>query len=153
MLRDRLAPEASDTVDTAGDAPSEPAKADAAPAPVQRPAPCEPEDVQLDAFHVLDKAGIGYDFIYVDVREPVERAATGIIEGAIAVPLGSLSQQLDRIPNGERIVCYCASGGRSTHAALTLRAAGYDDAWSLSGGIRAWSREGGELVSDGEMHT
>lgn len=104
-----------------------------------------PEDVQLDAFVVLDKQGIGVDFAFVDVREDAEVARTGTIEGALHIPVRELAKRVAEVPTDLPVVCVCASGIRSTDAAMTLRAAGHPDAWSLVGGVAAWTREGGTL--------
>jgi rhodanese-related sulfurtransferase len=110
------------------------------------PVVLEPEDVELDAFHVLDKRGIGYDFAFVDVRQIEELRMTGIIEGAVHIPLDTLAQRLDEVPRGQRVVVYCAAGARSLRGAMMLRAGGHDDAWSLAGGVRGWRADGGDLV-------
>jgi rhodanese-related sulfurtransferase len=126
----------------AGAEPTVPPPTPPAPAPPQ----LEPEDVAIDAFQVLRKQSVGYDFVFLDVREPDEWSGTGVIEGALAVPLGQLGRQIGQLDPEACVIAYCASGGRSTRAALLLREAGLTDAWSMAGGIRAWSREGGPLV-------
>lgn len=103
------------------------------------------DDVRLDAFQVLRKAGVGYDFVFVDVREPDERAATGVIEGAVLLPLVELPTRLRALDREATVVAYCDDGSRSDRAALLLRAAGFDDAWSMGGGLRAWRKDGGEV--------
>lgn len=36
---------------------------------------------------------------------------------------------------------HCKAGGRSAKAVGLLRDAGYADAWNVTGGINAWSKE------------
>jgi adenylyltransferase/sulfurtransferase len=79
--------------------------------------------------------------ILVDVREPVEWQG-GHIAGATLMPLRDLPARLDELDPAAEIVCYCASGIRSAHAARILRDAGFTSVRNLSGGIRRWSQEG-----------
>ena len=79
----------------------------------------------------------GRKHLLVDVREPSEHASTRI-EGALLMPLGSLSGRLAEIPEGVPVVVHCQSGGRSARAVQMLRAKGFE-AYNLTGGIRAWN--------------
>jgi glyoxylase-like metal-dependent hydrolase (beta-lactamase superfamily II) len=73
----------------------------------------------------------------LDVRQPDEVAAWSI-PGVVNIPLGELPQRLAELPDGRRIVTVCASGNRSSQAALLLGARGYGVA-NLSGGMKAWA--------------
>ena len=73
----------------------------------------------------------------IDVREPSEHAAARI-EGAVLMPLGSLTGRLSELPAGVPVVVHCQSGGRSARAVQMLRAKGFE-AYNLTGGIRAWN--------------
>jgi rhodanese-related sulfurtransferase len=79
----------------------------------------------------------------LDVREMVEWKS-GHAPGAIHIPLGEINKAPRRLPKGRPVVVMCASGMRSASAAKQLRGLGYDAA-SLSGGIGAWQRAGGEI--------
>ncbi len=109
----------------------------------------EPElsegDLSLDAEHVVERQGVGVDFLFVDVREAVEVAATGGIVGAEHVPVGEIDRAAPSLPRGVVVVCYCASGVRSLRAARRLRAAGHPAAFSLAGGLAAYQRAGGDV--------
>jgi phage shock protein E len=61
----------------------------------------------------------------LDVREPSEFAA-GAIDGAINVPVGSLSAQINELNAGKPIVVYCKSGGRAAQAMTLLCDQGYE---------------------------
>ena len=79
----------------------------------------------------------------VDVREPAEHAL-GEIEGALAIPLGDLTDEpalavVREAATAGRVVVYCASGGRSARAVSDLAHHGVS-AVSLAGGFTAWSR-------------
>lgn len=78
--------------------------------------------------------------LLVDVRTPAEFAG-GHIEGAVNIPLDSLEQHLDEIPQDQPVVIYCRSGNRSATAARQLAQAGYTDIYDL-GGIIAWQNQG-----------
>lgn len=118
------------------------------PSPTQGAAPDEPlgpSDVRLDALHVLDRQGIGWDLAFIDVRQPREIAADGTLPGALRIPLGEIEGRRSEIPDDVDVVLVCSAGGRSTEGALRLRALGHGLAWSLDGGLLAWRRAGGEV--------
>jgi rhodanese-related sulfurtransferase len=79
----------------------------------------------------------------LDVRENNEWKS-GHAPGAVHVPLGDIDKALRRLRQGRQVVVMCASGKRSRTAAKYLRGLGWDAA-SLSGGIGAWQRAGGEI--------
>ncbi|MFO7298763.1 MAG: molybdopterin-synthase adenylyltransferase MoeB [Actinomycetes bacterium] len=80
--------------------------------------------------------------VLVDVREPVE-TASGVIPGAIVIPLGQLPDRIgDHLaPDGRTVVVYCAHGHRSVFGAAILNHLGYR-AVSLRGGVEAWLDRG-----------
>ena len=92
--------------------------------------------------------------VLVDLREPEERAATGSIPGAIAVPRGMLEFRADpsspyHLPDfdpAERVILFCASGGRSALGVLALKQLGYRNVAHLAGGLNAWMAEGHPTV-------
>lgn len=79
--------------------------------------------------------------LLIDVREPFEWSG-GRIAGADLMPLRDLPARLDELDRSRDIVCYCASGARSAHAAKILRDAGFRSVKNLAGGIRRWAQEG-----------
>jgi rhodanese-related sulfurtransferase len=91
------------------------------------------------------KAAIDSGVFLVDVREPSE-FAEGHIEGAVNIPLRTVTQSLDMIPSDQPVLVYCASGLRAGTATAALRMLGYDNVKSFPGGWKAWS-EAGEAVS------
>lgn len=84
------------------------------------------------------------DVLIVDVREDFEWDA-GHIPGAVHVPLGQLSDELDRIDGNRAVVTVCRTGPRSERAAQTLRSSGLL-ADHLEGGVAAWHGSGQALV-------
>jgi rhodanese-related sulfurtransferase len=84
---------------------------------------------------------------FLDVREPAEWER-GRVPGAVHVPRGLLEFKADpsleayydsAIDPARRLVCYCASGGRSALAAKTLKDMGYENVANMLGGFTAWS--------------
>ena len=75
----------------------------------------------------------------IDVRTPVEFAA-GHVAGARNVPIDKLRQALGSLaldPNCP-VVAICATAHRSLPAVRLLRAAGYENAVQLKGGMLSW---------------
>jgi len=84
-------------------------------------------------------AALKQDYVVVDVREPDEFTA-GHIEGAVNVPLRSITQQLNALPaeKDAPILLYCRSGHRSAHALVILRMLGYTNVYHVQGGFEAY---------------
>jgi rhodanese-related sulfurtransferase len=83
--------------------------------------------------------------VLVDVREPSE-TATGIIPGAVLVPLGTVSGKT--VPNvaGKKLVMQCRSGKRSQTAAEKLLAENPGlEVYNLVGGIMEWVGSGNSV--------
>lgn len=72
----------------------------------------------------------------VDVRNPGE-VADGMLDGARHIPLAALLRRLDELDPVAPTVVYCAGGYRSSIAASTLRALGFQDVSDLVGGYGA----------------
>jgi rhodanese-related sulfurtransferase len=77
----------------------------------------------------------------IDCREADELAICQIA-GNEWFPLGTFPEAGERLTtdNGHGVVVYCHHGMRSQRGALFLRAHGVKNAFSMSGGIDAWSR-------------
>lgn len=76
----------------------------------------------------------------VDVRESNE-VATGMIPGAIHIPLGLLPTRARELDRGRPVITVCRSGKRSARAAEELEAAGFE-AHTMAGGMIAWQAAG-----------
>ena len=79
----------------------------------------------------------------LDVRQNSEWKS-GHAPGAVHVPLGDIDKASGRLRQGRQVVMMCASGMRSRTAAKHLPGIRWDAA-SLSGGMLAWQRSGGEI--------
>ena len=89
--------------------------------------------------------------LIVDTRCQEARAATGVIPGAVHVPLSVLYWRLDassgyadtRLSDpSRRIILFCADGYSSSLAAVTLRDLGFDRATDIVGGFNGWLADG-----------
>ena len=77
--------------------------------------------------------------VLIDVREPNE-VAEASIPGALVMPMSTLNDHLDDLPDGEFYVI-CHAGGRSARVTQALEAQGYS-AVNVLGGITQWEQEG-----------
>ena len=77
----------------------------------------------------------------IDVREDWE-FAEGHIPGATLIPLGSLPDRVDEIPNDKPVVLVCRSGNRSGQAFRFLSGEGFEDVHNMTGGMNNWSAAG-----------
>ena len=77
--------------------------------------------------------------LVIDVCEPAEYQA-GHVGGAKSIPLGELEAKLPGAVKNKAtpLVLVCASGMRSGRAVAIARKLGYDNAQSLSGGLKSW---------------
>jgi len=79
----------------------------------------------------------------LDTREPHEWRA-GHLNGATLLPPADVAARVeDVVPDKNKpVVIYCAAGMRSMRAALQLAQMGYQDIYSVAGGIGRWKAEG-----------
>jgi rhodanese-related sulfurtransferase len=77
--------------------------------------------------------------VVVDVRTP-EEFAMGHMRDAKNIPLADLSKRIGELDKSKTktVVVVCQTGARSDKAARQLAAAGFDDVYSLEGGLAAW---------------
>lgn len=83
----------------------------------------------------------------VDLRDPA-RFAAGHIVNAVNIPSAELATgQEGKIKKKKGVVVVCDNGNASLESARKLRAAGFDGAFSLGGGLDGWLRDNQPLVS------
>lgn len=77
--------------------------------------------------------------VVIDVCEPDE-FARGHIIGAKNLPLAQVNDKLPQLVKNKStpVVMVCQVGARSSRAVAAARKLGYENAQSLSGGLRAW---------------
>ena len=88
-----------------------------------------------DYLKIKDKEKI----MLLDVREEAERHIAKL-DGGLWIPLMELPKRLKELDKKKEIICYCRTGGRSSHAAEFLRKKGFG-ARNLSGGLHRWHDE------------
>ena len=83
----------------------------------------------------------------VDVREAA-RFDGGHIVDAVNIPPDELAAKAEtRLKKKRPVLLVCDTGARSGRLVGTLRKAGFDNAWSLDGGLAAWQRDNLPLVT------
>jgi rhodanese-related sulfurtransferase len=109
--------------------------------PVEEPI-VEPE-LEVEASQLRIWVDRGKEVAFIDIREPGE-IRQGVVVGCIWIPMNSVPDRLEELPKDTRLIIYCAAGARSFGVTHWLREHGFEDSWSLVGGIGAWLAEGGE---------
>lgn len=79
----------------------------------------------------------GEDLCLIDVREDDE-VATGMIPGAVHIPMGQIPQRTAELPADAEVVFICRSGARSQRVCEYLQQFGFTTA-NLSGGMIEWN--------------
>jgi rhodanese-related sulfurtransferase len=77
----------------------------------------------------------------LDVREPSE-FATGVISGAMLMPLSQVEKRLAELDGFKNQPMYvvCGSGGRSAQAIKFLSKNGFTQLTNIKGGMNAWRK-------------
>lgn len=75
--------------------------------------------------------------VVLDVREPQEWAATGVLEASMLIPLGELPSRLGELDPARPVLTVCRSGNRSLVAAEFLARNGFAEPANLAGGVVA----------------
>ena len=119
------------------------------PAPTSAPESTgsSPFEVQVDPGSVIQRMNDGEEFTFVDVRQANELSASGVIENAVHIPSQDLPRRMEELDKAAEIFVYCAAGVRSLDAVMFLREKGFDNAWSLGGGLPHWQQDGGPVVT------
>ncbi|WP_227497383.1 rhodanese-like domain-containing protein [Planctomonas psychrotolerans] len=98
---------------------------------------------EIDAATAIARVTPGDSWL-LDVREPTEWEA-GHAPDAHHVPMGSLQDRLEEIPDDTHVLVICRSGGRSARVTNALLRAGYP-ATNVVGGMESWQDAGGAVV-------
>lgn len=77
----------------------------------------------------------------LDVREPAE-FATGVIQGALLIPLGQVEKRVAELEQfkDQPMLVVCGSGGRSAEAIKRLSKYGFTQLNNIKGGMNAWRK-------------
>jgi rhodanese-related sulfurtransferase len=81
--------------------------------------------------------------VILDVREP-EAFAAGHLRDAKNIPLKELPNRLGELDKfkSKAVIAVCQAGVQSAKAAAQLKKAGFNEAFSLNGGVAAWQAQG-----------
>lgn len=81
--------------------------------------------------------------LILDVREP-EAFAAGHLRDAKNIPLKELPNRIGELDKfkSKAVIAVCQTGVQSAKAAAQLRKAGFNEAFSLDGGVSAWQAQG-----------
>jgi rhodanese-related sulfurtransferase len=109
--------------------------------------------VDVIAVHDAVELQGGGEVVFVDVREPEERAK-GTIPDSVHAPRGFIEFIADpagpmhnpAFASGKKLVLFCGTGARSAMAAKTLMEMGFGNVVNMAGGIQAWARAGGAVA-------
>lgn len=75
-------------------------------------------------------------YLLLDVREDWERSAFHI--GGLHIPSSDIYSRKTELPTDTAIIIYCEKGIRSQIIIQRLEAAGFDNLYNLTGGMKAW---------------
>ena len=104
---------------------------------------------RVSAAEAADEVGDGA--LLVDIRSESQRAADGVVPGAVYHPRNVLEWRLDPASGASdpavggldrRVIVMCDAGYASSLAADTLREIGFARAADLDGGFQAWRGAG-----------
>jgi rhodanese-related sulfurtransferase len=93
------------------------------------------------AKQMIEKGGV----VVVDVREPAEWAQ-GHIPEAVHIPLGTVLNRPQELPEQDGLIFVCAEGVRSAVACEVAAAIGRKQLYNLEGGTVAWWKQGYPLA-------
>ena len=82
----------------------------------------------------------------IDVREP-DRFAAGHIVDAINLP-GAEPGKAEKLRKNKAVILVCDNGGKSSQSVAGWREAGYEQTFSLKGGLAAWQQDNLPTVSE-----
>lgn len=105
------------------------------------------EDVELGPGKVKALLDAGDDVTLLDCRLDKEKAVAAI-DGAVFIPMQELADRVDELDDylDRKLVVFCHAGMRSMKVAMFLRERGFEDVWSMAGGIDLWSQAIDETV-------
>jgi len=93
----------------------------------------------VDVQTANDALSSNADAQLLDVREPSEWAETGVVRGAVLVPLGEVESRASAgLAKDQPVYVMCRTGHRSRIASETLVGLGYTQVYNVDGGITAW---------------
>ena len=80
------------------------------------------------------------DTVILDVRAPSEWTKTGIVPGALTIPIDTLHRRYTEVPNDKKIIVHCAAGNRALQIWRLLKEKGYQDVSWVDGKLNNFSK-------------
>ncbi|MEZ4452392.1 MAG: NifU family protein [Nannocystaceae bacterium] len=108
--------------------------------------PPAPEVIEIEVAEVRQRVDEGSPLLLLDVRAAHECAETGVLPGALHIPLGELEARLGELDQRGLWITYCRSGKRSLAAREVMIKGGMRGVLSLRGGILAWLEGQGPTI-------
>ncbi len=107
----------------------------------------QPEVKHIDAIELKRRLDENKKLCLIDVREQDEWDRAHISE-AVHIPKATLLDEINKLApdKNQSIYLYCQGGTRSTLAAEWLLDIGYQEVYSVAGGIRQWESSGFPLI-------
>jgi rhodanese-related sulfurtransferase len=88
---------------------------------------------------VKEKLDRGDDFIFLDVRTPMEYKKLRIEHpNIVLIPLGKLRDEAKKLPPKKEIIAFCKISLRGYEAQRILDAQGFENVKFLDGGLLGW---------------
>jgi hydroxyacylglutathione hydrolase len=94
----------------------------------------------------IDTVKANKDAAIIDIRGVAE-FNSGHIAGAKNVFVGTLLQNLDKVPKDKPVIMHCQGGDRAAIGYSLLVKEGYSNIMNYSGGINEWVKEQQPIVS------
>ncbi len=97
-------------------------------------------DWELSPARVRQMLDADQDITLLDCRLQKEKDIAAI-DGAVFIPMQELPGRVDELDDylDRKVVVFCHAGARSLKVAQFLRERGFEDVWSMAGGIDLWS--------------
>lgn len=98
------------------------------------------EGWELSPAKVKAMLDAGEDVTLLDCRLPKEKDLAHL-DGALFIPMQELADRAEELDAylDRKLVVFCHAGARSLKVTQYLRERGFEDVWSMAGGIDLWS--------------
>ncbi len=105
------------------------------------------ETIELGPGKVKQLLDANEDITLLDCRLLKEKDIAAI-DGSLFIPMQELADRLEELDDhlDRKVVVFCHAGMRSMKVAMFLRERGFEDVWSMAGGIDLWSQAIDETV-------
>lgn len=105
------------------------------------------EGWELSPARVKELLEAGEDVTLLDCRLQKEKDIASI-QGSVFIPMQELPDRVEELDDflDRRLVVFCHAGARSLKVTQFLRERGFEDVWSMAGGIDLWSQSVDEKV-------